>query len=135
MPVVVKVAPGYSRVPLPGGLYNTGQQITLTDEEYGALPSYILSQLMSPRSVPVGQVAVQAPTPTPTPSESYTSQLIASLLVDMGVGAVLRWDGSDYQPAEFKADTSRNKTFIGPEDPNTISGVVLSTFDQWIKNN
>lgn len=46
---------------------------------------------------------------------------------------VLRWDGvSDYTPTAAKAISDRPKEFRGPTDPNTVSGVVLNTYDVWM---
>lgn len=49
-------------------------------------------------------------------------------------GAVLGlvWDGSTYQPANRQSDITTQKFFTGPIDPQTVPGVVLATYDQWI---
>lgn len=46
---------------------------------------------------------------------------------------VLTWDGvSDYSPSAAKNISDRPKEFRGPTDPNTVSGVVLNTYDVWV---
>lgn len=45
--------------------------------------------------------------------------------------ATLTWTGSDYTPAAYKA-LPTPKTFRGPTDPSTVTGVVLNTYDEWI---
>lgn len=47
------------------------------------------------------------------------------------ISGVLIWDGvSDYTPAALKASTLP-KTFIGPTDPTTITGVTMNLYDRW----
>lgn len=47
------------------------------------------------------------------------------------VAQVLIWDGSaDYTPASLKASTLP-KTFIGPTDPTTVTGVTMNLYDRW----
>jgi len=50
-------------------------------------------------------------------------------------GSILAWTGNDYAPAALKTDTSRPRLFVGPVDPATVTGVVMSTrdwHDTWI---
>lgn len=68
MTYVVKVAPGFRQVPLPGGLYDQGQQVTLTDDQYNQLPLFVAKQLITVSPT-------QSVTPVP-PTDSYTTQLI-----------------------------------------------------------
>lgn len=48
-----------------------------------------------------------------------------------GLMLTLTWNGSDYTPTALKGVTSHPKRFIGPSDPSGVSGVVLSTYDEW----
>lgn len=126
----VRVATGFSRVQLPdGGVYNGGQIINLTDEQYNSIPDFVKKQLVVLLSQPD-----LAPAPVRTTPSSFTSDLIYDELASMGVPIYLIWDGSDYQPSVYKAATDRPKTFIGPSDPSTFAGVVLRPRDQWINS-
>jgi hypothetical protein len=51
-----------------------------------------------------------------------------------GLGYVLRWDSgsSNYLPSSVRGSTERHKTFVGPTDPNGLSGVVLAVYDRWV---
>lgn len=52
------------------------------------------------------------------------------------LGNELYWNGSDYVPTALKAATDRPRTFKGPTDPATVTGVVLSSSDYadtWIE--
>jgi hypothetical protein len=44
-------------------------------------------------------------------------------------GNELVWSGSDYVPLSLKTDISKPRTFKGPVDPSTVSGVVMSSLD------
>lgn len=50
-------------------------------------------------------------------------------------GNELAWNGTDYVPADLKADTSKPRTFKGPVDPSTVDGVTMNAndwFDTWV---
>lgn len=124
---IVKVAPGYNNVPILGYYYNQGQRLTLTDGQYVSLASFITSQLIILSSSP----DVTYP---PVIDNSYTTEVIEDYLEATGTGITLQWIGNDYQPTSYKNNVNRPKTFIGPADPKTVTGVVLSANDQWIDN-
>lgn len=125
----VRVAFGYSNVPLPDGkLHNPGPPtISLTDAQYNSIPSAIKAQLVVVQSYPDPPFVQKA-----LPNQSYLYQLFSDLLVSTGVPSVLVWDGADYQPSAYKSATDRPKTFIGPTDPHGFVGVNLAPRDQWI---
>jgi hypothetical protein len=120
---LVTVAIGYSAVPILGNLYNQGQQIVLTDDQYNALPAAIKSQL---------SVRSTGPDRQPTPPSPYANQSIETALLQAGVPIFLVWDGSTYQPNNLIGALDRPKTFIGPQDPNAVAGASLAIRDQWI---
>jgi hypothetical protein len=42
------------------------------------------------------------------------------------------WTGSSYQPSSLLGDTSgRNKRFVGPTNPHSVTGVALAPYDEW----
>lgn len=125
MSKTVRVAPGYSNVPLYSGVLNQGQTVVLTDDQFTQLPQFIQQQLQVVSSTPDTYAAVLS-------DSNFTSNLILSLLRKMGVALTLTWDGTQYQPQASVADMTRTKVFIGPTDPETIPGVLLNTRDQWI---
>ena len=50
-------------------------------------------------------------------------------------GNELAWNGTDYVPSSLKADTSKPRTFKGPVNPATVTGVVMNSndwFDTWV---
>jgi len=123
---VLQVKPGYSAVPLPdGNLYNAGQRITLSDAQYAQIPPLINKQLTV-------VISTKDSDKIPVPIvDSFTTNLLRSLLDNQQVPVCLTWNGSDYQPQQLKS-SSRVKMFIGPNDPSTVTGVTLGSFDQWI---
>lgn len=122
----VRVATGYGDVPLPDGrTHNSGETISLTDDEYNSIPDFIKKQLVILRSVP-------DTTGTPAMSHGYTTLLLLDLLATAGIPSMLVWDGSDYEPSAYKSTIDRPKMFVGPIDPNGFTGVVLNERDQWI---
>lgn len=126
----VRVALGYSNVPLPDGrLHNPGPTVQLSDFEYDSLPDFIKKQLVVLLSSPD---AFSRPAPSPSP---FTIQLIWDLLASMGVGLMLTWDGNAYQPSAYSAADDRVKIFVGPTDPSSLAGVSLNDNDQWIITN
>lgn len=133
----VRVAPGYSGVPILGKRINQGQLVTLTDEQYDALPLSVKAQLVTVSSgADQGDTPMPGLPPSPNPYEFspaiYTDQLVEAALAEEAVAVTLVWDGSDYVPTRLKAVTNRPKTFIGPADPVSVPGVALASRDQWI---
>lgn len=124
----VRVATGYSNVPLPDGrTHNAGPVIHLTDAQWESVPEVVRRQL-----VVLGSQPDPASYPPTTPGESYTYELFGDSLSILGAPIFLVWDGADYQPSKLKPNTDRPKTFIGPTDPHGFNGVVLNQRDQWI---
>jgi len=133
---LVAVNAGYQHVPIYGGIYNQGQVIRLTDDQYVGLPSVILTQIHIVSSAPTGTVlAPPGEAISRVPSDSFTAGLISSMLSKEQVPVYLTWDGSDYQPQSFKGVGTRIKTFIGPVDPSSVGGVIVNNYDQWIRSN
>lgn len=124
----VRVALGYSNVPLPDGLlHNPGPDIQLSDYEYDSLPDFIKQQLIVVQALPE-PFSRRAPAST----SSFTNRLIQDILASMGVGLVLGWDGNAYQPSAYIGSNDRTKIFIGPTDPSTIPTATLNKNDQWV---
>ncbi len=121
----LRVSVGYSRVPIYGKLYNQGQTVALSDEQYQALPTFVKQQVEVLRTY-------SDPSPTPPPTPDTSDQWFNTELIQQAVPIFLTWDGTQYQPARMKARLDRPKTFIGPSDPKDIAGVQLAVRDQWI---
>lgn len=72
-------------------------------------------------------------------AKSYADDAVAAHAADPSVHAYMPveivWNGSSYQPASVLSLTSKRKVFIGPTDPSTVSGVVLSVNDEWKRTN
>jgi len=82
----------------------------------------------APLASPTFTGTVTVPTPansTDAATKGYVDTTLASVPI------YLTWTGSDYAPTNLKAVTSRPKIFAGPTDPATVSGVVLSAYDEW----
>jgi hypothetical protein len=125
MSKLVKVAPGYSAVPLYSSTLNSGQTILLTDAQFENLPGFIQQQLMVVSSTPDSAA-------WNIPEASYTFSLVNSILKQLGTPLTLTWDGTTYQPSKYIADMTRVKVFVGPTDPTTVAGVFLNDNDQWV---
>lgn len=48
-----------------------------------------------------------------------------------GNARVLVWDGTSYEPALWRSDTSVPREFVGPTNPAEIVTVTLTFADRW----